>query len=203
MLWLVPVAAAVVVGLIVAGSRPAAAAVPRPVGPGQWVDPDAPRRIRELADRIGWSGLSDFLVAVAYWESRGNSRAGSDEGNAARGWFGLRPKSARVEDLGLDGDALKDEALSVALAAWYAHRVMQPPYAVAGQAIDWLAVRRGWWLPKLVKDGYEAEPGSANVRLALEESFIKAGMDPMLMYEIADQFAWPGIDAVIAQVRGA
>jgi hypothetical protein len=172
-----------------------------PTGPGKWVDADAPRRIRELADRIGWPGLADFLVAVAYWESRGNSQAGEDDGNKARGWFGMRPVSARLGDLGLEGDALKEESLAVALAAWYAWRLQK--YAADDQLMDWLAMRRGWYLPKLVSDVNEENTASAKVHAALVEAYTKVGLDPNLMHDPSLEYQWPGVEAVIAQVRNA
>ena len=122
---------------------------PEPTITGKWVDPDAPRRIRALARPIeeaaNWPGLGDYLASIAFLESRGNPRAGKDTGNLARGWFGMRPNSARLRDLGLTGDALKDERYAVALAAWYAHRLR--PFASKNQRIDSMAIRRGWAYP--------------------------------------------------------
>ncbi len=170
-----------------------------PIGTG-WVDRDAPRRIRQLAapiERIAnWPGLGHYLAGIAFIESRGNPRAGSDaQSNAARGWFGHRPKSARLDDLGLGVGALKDEAYAVALAAWYAHRCRA--FAAPGQVMDWLAVRRCWAYPSHV-DNVD-HPG---YRTQLARGLQKAGVQPDFMYLTAFPagYRWPGIDAVLAAV---
>lgn len=177
----------------------------RRVGSG-WRDPDAPRRIREIAAPIerlaNWPGLGDYLAAVAWTESRGNPRAchGDCKPNSARGWFQIRPKSGRTEYLGLSSNALLDENTSVALAAWYAHRLR--PRASEGQEIDWLAIRRGWALPGLVRDVNEQNDRSPKVRARLEEGLKKSGMHESFMYQPAfpPGYYWPGIDAVLAAV---
>ena len=170
-----------------------------PLGAG-WVDRDAPRRIRMLAAPIeraaNWPGLGLFLSGVAYIESRGDSRAGSDaDTNAARGWFGHRPNSARLGDLGFGVGALKDEASAVALAAWYAHRCQA--YAAPGQVMDWLAVRRCWGYPTDVDD--VDHPG---YREQLARGLQKAGVPESLMFVRAfpPGYRWPGIDAVLHAV---
>jgi hypothetical protein len=185
---------------------------------GGWIDPDAPRRIRAIAAPIeaaaNWPGLGDFLVAKAWTESRGNPKAGSDTGNAARGWFGLRPKSARVRDLAafLTPASLKQERPAVALAAWYAHRMHDE--AAPGQIVDWLAIARGWAYPRLVSDVDEAAtvkgwlPGerSRQVRFNLTHALTRgAGVAPTFMYEPAfpANYSWPGIDQVLGLAQGA
>lgn len=170
--------------------------------PGPWVDPDAPRRIRQLAANLeqaaGWPGLGDYLAGIAWIESRGNAHAGSDVGNAARGWFGVRPQSAKVGELGLSPSALKDEADAVALAAWYAHRLRK--YAAPGQQIDWLAVRRGWAYPGKVDDVHD--PG---YREQLAKGLAAAGVpaDFMLRPAFPEGYEWPGIEAALQLTRGA
>ena len=170
-----------------------------------WKDPDAPRRIRAHASAIEkvarWPGLADFLVAVAYIESRGNSQAGSSDpnSNAARGWYGIRPESGRAGELGLHRTgALKDEAAATAIAAWYAHRMRAQ--ASPGQVVDWLAVRRGWGYPKDVRDtdhaGYWKQLG-----MGLKAAGVPA--DFMLDPAFERDYAWPGMDAVLAASRGA
>lgn len=161
-----------------------------------WVDPSAPAQIQALAkpvERItNMKGLGKFLSGVAWIESRGNARAGSDSGNSARGWFGMRPNSARVADVGLSPDAIKDGATAVALAAWYIHRLL--PFASPGQKIDWLAIRRGWGypvdLPKVDHPGYKDQ---------LATGLRCAGIDPNFMFDTAirSSYTWPGIDAVL------
>lgn len=184
---------------------------------GGWADVDAPRRIRELAQRVievtGWIGLDDYLVAVAWTESRGNSQAGSSEhDNSARGWFGMRPNSALAHELAplarTQPNLLKHESWAVALAAWYGYRLRG--YASRGQTINWLALRRGWALPRLVSDVEEVaevpryQPGerSADVRRRFEAAVVKAGLDDYFMSERAfpPGFSWPGISPVLRAV---
>jgi hypothetical protein len=164
-----------------------------------WVEPDAPYEIRRLAREIekitNLEGFGDFLAGVAWVESRGNPRAGSDASNAARGWFGMRPESARVSDLGLLPSAIKDGPTAVALAAWYAHRCQV--YADPGQVMDWLAVRRCWGKPSDVDDvdhpGYRAQ---------LAAGLECAGADPDLMNDVAfgSRYKWPGIEKIFEAV---
>lgn len=170
----------------------------------QWVDPDAPRRIRAYAapieQLVGWPGLGDFLVAVAYIESRGNSQAGSDaDTNEARGWYGMRPKSSRATDLGLDPlVVLKNEADATALAAWYAHRMRKE--ALPGQQLDWLAVRRGWGFPKDVRavdhPGYWKQ-----LSMGLKAAGLPANW--MLTPAFTSSYDWPGVEAVRQAAKGA
>ncbi len=164
-----------------------------------WVDKTAPAQIQALAKPIekmtGLKGLGDFLSGVAWIESRGNPRAGSDEGNRARGMYGIRPESGRVYDLGMTGDALKDLPTATALAAWYIHRCI--PYAFPGQEIDWLAFRRCWGYPT---DTDEIDhPG---YRTQFARGLECAGIDPSFMYKTAirNDYTWPGIDAILAAV---
>ncbi|MCH9637724.1 MAG: hypothetical protein K0U16_07255 [Gammaproteobacteria bacterium] len=164
-----------------------------------WVDVSAPAQIRAIARPIermtNLKGLGDFLSGVAWIESRGNPRAGSDEGNRARGMYGMRPKSARVADLGLPSSALKDLPTATALAAWYIHRCI--PWADEDQDIDWLALRRCWGYPKDVDDvdhpGYWKQ---------FARGLTCAGVDPNFMYKKAIRwnYTWPGIDAILAAV---
>lgn len=176
---------------------------------GGWVDGDAPRRIREIAqpiaDHLGWPDLPDFLVAIAWTESRGNPRAGSDSGNKARGWFGLRPVSARVEDVGLSPSSLKDERAAVALITWYLERLEK--YGAPGQLIDLLALRRGMAYPVLVADVDETRaigkwgPGerSRMTRNNFEAGIAAAGLPESFMVNSAfpSGYQWPGINTVL------
>lgn len=219
-------AAAAVLGLVVVGavvSRPSGTAKskkgksrPKTSGKpkGGWADGDAPRRIREIAaqieDRTGWWGLGDFLVAVAWTESRGNSNiCNTDESgycakNSARGWFQGRPKSFLVKQFEFLKDAnpdiILDERWAVVLAAWYAYRLRG--FRFAGQVIDWLAIRRGWALPSRVKDVDEEHQRSVETRERFEAGVYKAGLDENFMYEPAfpKGFDWPGIEGLLEAV---
>lgn len=165
-----------------------------------WADPDAPRRIREIAYQVeretGMRGLGDYLAGISYIESRGNPMAGDSKGNAARGWFGIRPESAHVSDYGLSPNHLYDERVSVILAADYAQRLRK--YAAEGQVMDWLAVRRGWGIPAHVKA--TAHPGYKD---QLAHGLKKAGVPERFMYERAFPrgFSWPGVAYLLETVR--
>lgn len=170
--------------------------------PGPWVDADAPRRIRQLVAPIeaelGWPGLGDYLVAIAWIESRGNSQAGSSANtNDARGWFGERPDSAELDELGLSVAALKDEPTSVGLVTDYIYRLRK--HADPGQVVDWLALRRGhanWWRVPHVNSDHSCEQ--------LARGLVAAGLDPSFMLQPAfgPDFHWPGREAVL-QIVGA
>lgn len=185
----------------------ASASPPKPQagGQGRWVDADAPRRIRALAGRLetlyNWPGLSDFLVAVAYNESLGDPRA-LDRTGGSRGWFQLRPTSAgdsRVEE---NPELLFDERWAVVTAADYAWRLRR--YAAPGQRPDWLAIRRGWKYPALVKDVDElamirGSTPSAGIRLRFLRALNNTDIPVSFMQEPAFQSntKWPGIDAAL------
>lgn len=164
-----------------------------------WSDPAVPDQIRELTKPIenltNLDGLGDFFAGVAWIESRGDPRAGSDTGNAARGLLGMRPKSARVADLGLSPSALKDMRTSLALGTWYIHRCI--PYADPGQKIDWLALRRCWGYPSDVDD-----VDSSGYRDQFARGLRCSGVDPDFMNKTAIRwnYHWPGIDAILNAV---
>lgn len=197
-------------------TSPSPAPQPPPTPGGGWVDADAPRRIRALAgplaDQLGWPDLPDLLVAIAWTESRGNPQAQRYQGaNAARGWFQMRPNSARLDQANLTVDALKREADQVALVTWYLHRLRN--YARKGQDIDLLALRRGMAYPFLVADVDEdmstpdAGPGvrSRGARERFAEGLAMAGEDESFMFHRAfpPGYHWPGIDAALQTVRAA
>lgn len=195
------------------GTRGAPAA-PEPTGEIKWKDKEAPFRIAELAgkieDQTGWLGLSDYLVAVALWESRGvsdvcNMQGGSCGPNNARGWFQLRPQSALSKSpIKLAGkpDLLYNEPWSVAMAAWYAYRLRN--WGKSGVPVNWLAVRRGWALPSLVKDVNEDKSRSVEVRDNLERVLGSLGIAESFMYEPAfpPGFVWPGVEQIL-EIVGA
>lgn len=184
------------------GASPQSYAV-RPPGSG-WVDADAPRRIRQIAAPIEsvahWRGLGDFLVANAWTESRGNSRAQNSASGAA-GWFQGFVWTLRADDLGIDrAHLLGDERLQVALQAWYVYRLR--PYGAPGQRIDWAAIRRGEAYPQLVADTDLSEPRSRENFQRFQEGVYKAGLpaDFVRYPAFPDGFVWPGIDTVLAAV---
>ena len=174
--------------------------------PKAWTS-GAQEEIRALAqileDNLGWIDFGDFLVAKAWTESRGVARTGSSgQNNKARGWFGLRPKSAFAHDLKYLAteypNLLKDKRWAVAMAAWYAKRLR--PFAFDGQTIDWLALARGWAYPSRVGDVNETKQRSKDTRRRFEYAVAKAGRDPdLFMYERAFRpgWSWPGIGPVL------
>ena len=179
-------------------------------GGGQWVDPGAPARIGQYADQVaavtGWgSTLRRYLVAVAYWESRGNSRACKEpcEDGFSRGWFQLRETAKCFQWSGLTPDQfLNNEAMQVAVAACHAYR-LGTICSNQGQQVQTQDVRRGWWKPHLVAQQYRTDPAiefkRQNYREALTAvgeplSFMTAPMFPV-------GFHWPGFDALMGAVN--
>jgi hypothetical protein len=194
--WHIAFGAAAVTGLAIFASQkksiPSVSST-TPAPPGGWK-----QRVWEYADivaeRTNWVGLPTYLLAVAKTESNGvaTACAGDCEVNAARGWYGLRPTSALVGELGKGADILYNEKWSTGLAAWYAARLSDN--GGPGQVLNWLALRRGWALPSLVSDVTEAEPRSVDVRLRFEKSLDSLGISRSFMYERAfpPGWSWPG-----------
>lgn len=167
-----------------------------------------------VVDVTGWNELPEFLLANAYTESRGNPMACAAPcgKNSARGLLQLRPTSGFAGDLAYladeEPDLLFDPRWNVALAAWYLYRLRN--YGYQGQDIDWLALRRGEALPRLVSDveeeakvdGYSDGERSADVRERLESAMYAVGLDESFMYRPAfpSGFSWPGIDVVLDAV---
>jgi hypothetical protein len=102
-------------------------------------------------------GFAEFLLPCGYIESRFHPGAqNGNDPNAARGWFGMRPRSAFNSKSGLKSYAtsrpnlLKNRAWAVATAADYTRRLV--PYGYSGQVVTWRAIRRGWKFPSKVPD---------------------------------------------------
>lgn len=168
----------------------------------------------DVAEVTGWDKLPEFLLANAYTESRGNPMACAAPcgKNSARGLFQLRPTSGFAGELAHLADEepglLFDPRWNIALAAWYLYRLRN--YGYSGQEIDWLALRRGEALPRLVSDvdeeasvnKYEDGERSADVRERLESALYAVGLPESFMYQPAfpSSFSWPGIDVVLDAV---
>jgi hypothetical protein len=171
------------------------------------------QEIRSIAAPIesqtGWNDLGNFLVGVARGESGGKASAcnvtehGYCAPNSARGWFQLRPKSAfayQLSHLQSQPELLFDKRWAVAMAAWYGFRLRK--HAGAGQTLNWLALRRGWALPSLVKDVNEDKERSVKVRQRYESALGKVGLPDSFMYQRAfpPGFDWPGVEAILNMV---
>lgn len=173
-----------------------------------WIDPQAPTKIRATATPLEalaqWPNLGNFLAAVSYTESRGNPNAGaSDYSNDARGRFGLRPLSAKTVEYGyIDPNILKKPPIDVVLAADHAARLEK--YADPGQLIDWLAVRRGWARPDLVDDVNENDDRSREVRERFETALAAVGLPDSFKYVPAfpSGYNWPGFFTARNAVTG-
>jgi hypothetical protein len=151
-----------------------------------------------LADELGWPGLPQFMLAQAWAESRYKRTARNPEAswNAARGVFQIRPTGAMLgtgDPIEQNPDLLYDIATSVALDAWYLHRLHK--WAQTDQ-IDWLAERRGTAYPRLVKDFAETHQRSIDVRRRLEKALRAVGLPKWFMHNRAFPHTWPGIDRV-------
>ena len=170
-------------------------------------------RIRELAAKVQratgpWPGLADFLVAVAFWES--SDRAGGPPNaaachgacgsNSAGGLYQIRPKTADVDAVTAEPSLLFDPEVSTAVAAWLIYRLAT---RWTTYPVDWMAIRRGWRYPYLVRDREEADPESPGVRERFIKSLDAVGAPRALMQQRAlpPGFNWPGFDAVLASVR--
>lgn len=147
-------------------------------------------------------GFAEYLLATAYTESRFNPDAGSDAiNNAARGWFGLRPRSAMnykndLEHLQGDPHLLKDPAWSVALAADYARRLY--PYRNDGQKMTFDAIRRGWAYPDKVAD---ISSSWSKAKLKKFRGALSAvGLSPSLATKQIPLGDWPGLPAVLSHL---
>jgi hypothetical protein len=147
-------------------------------------------------------GLTNFLLAVAYWESRfkSNAQAGTSR-NSARGLTQLRADSAfrssnNLVHLRNQPNLLLHPTWNLILAADYAARAAERA-ADQGRQIDWLAVRRWWRLPSLLLDFDESKSSSSSVREHLEESLSKVGVSPDFMYETVHRGGWPGAILVL------
>ena len=194
------IAGVVVVGALALAGAGAAA-------PSATADPNWAPQIRRVVAQIEtvtgpWPGLADYLIAVAYWES--SHRDGTPPNpnacrapcgpNSERGLFQIRPSTAGVES---NPDILYDPTVAVAAATDLVYR-LATKWDAPGQTVDWLAIRRGWRLPKLVKDTGEANTASAGVRERFIQALEGVGLSSGFMQRPAlpAGMSWPGIDAI-------
>lgn len=171
---------------------------PREAGAVKWAEPGAPGRIRAMAKRVerqtNWLGLADFLTAVAYWESRGDSNAIGSAGEV--GWFQIGSGSRCLEQLGIQQSDLRgNEWLQVVVAACHA-QVLGTLYT--DFVPDWLAIRRGWKYPRLTGDVHERDPVSADIRRRFAEALRRVGSSTAFMSRqvFPGDFHWPGVQQI-------
>lgn len=135
-----------------------------------------------------------FLIVKGYTEARWSWKAGSSgETNAARGMWGLRPKSAWDQPSlaklnAAQFAALKDPAWAMATALDYLFRV--GPY-VADGTVNAVEMACGWAFPSLAKS-IQACQGSrpellTRWKLALRKTGLPENWNPEL------RMSWPGV----------
>lgn len=177
---------------------------------GNWVDPNAPARIAYYADQIsaitGWGPtLKRFLIAVAYWESRGNSQAchGACEIGSARGWFQIRQGAKCLDNSGFTPNTmLFNEPAQVAIAACHIVQLGKPPWANTGQAVQTRDIRRGWKFPSWVASQYRNDPDTFFNRDSYIETLQVVGDTSSFAYApmFPPGFSWPGLNAALEAV---
>lgn len=161
-----------------------------------------------LGNAIGSPGLPGFMLAQAFGESRFKLDAlNKSEGpgpNTARGIFQIRPSSGFKDTFfgnwkDIDPDLLYGLPLSVALDAWYIHRLKN--WAPIKE-IDWLAIRRGTAYPKNTKDFSETKQRSRETRGRFESALKSVGLPKSFMYEkvFPSGYTWPGVKQVMSIV---
>ncbi len=169
-------------------------------------------QVRQLGERVEalgvLPGFADFLVASAFIESRFNPNAGSDEvNNAARGWFGMRPRSAFNFKNGLTALAtshpnlIKDPAWAVATAADYARRIL--PFADPGQVVTGEDLRRGWKFPGNIADSKVSDAGKAKSRKQFQSAATRTGVPLSMLTRPMVLGDWPGIVPLVESLGGS
>lgn len=157
---------------------------------------DASRFVSGKYDTM--AGLDDFLLGVAYGESRFNPfvQNGTSR-NSARGLFQLRADSAFRNNNGLAKyrsrpDLLLNPYWNFVAAVDYAARGIQVANSKGGDP-DWLAIRRWWAYPHLVHDYDESEARSRKVRDKFPSDLRKAGVSPNDAFKKARYGGYPGV----------
>lgn len=188
---------------------------PAPAPSGAW-PPGATKEAQRLNAAGIWTmgmrlvdaGVIDkdtlwFLVAKGYTESRWSWKAGSSaQSNAARGMWGLRPKSAWDEpDMAklsaAQVAAVKDPVWAMATALDYLYRVM--PYVSDGE-VNAREMACGWAFPSYAASVEQCKAKRpALIRrweLALKKTGLPLTFDPVL------DVNWPGLAEAAAIIKG-
>jgi len=153
----------------------------------------------EMENRYKIKGLTTFLHAVAYTESRYNPSVSGDSGISI-GMFQMQEATAFRPDNELTKiknkkSKLKNPKLATILAADYVVRNAKRLRS-KGYPAQWLAVRRGWANPSLRYDFDEDSERSPKTRARLEKALKALGYPVEFMYREFSVSGYPGIDRV-------
>ncbi len=193
---------AVAAGLVALGAFALVSA-----SPGKLDRKSEKAKVRELGERVEAMGIlpgfADFLVAVAFIESRFNPEAAGKSGEF--GWFQLLPGSAFNSKNGLGGlskarkvELLKSRPWAVASAADFARRLI--PFAAPAQVVTFYNLRHGWKRPRLIAE--TESTGAAKNALQLTNAAIKTGVPVEALDRVVELGDWPGIVELAAALGG-
>lgn len=157
--------------------------------------------------------LAEYLTVIGFIESRFNPWAANpqiktDPYNAARGVFGMRPKTAfkdsnRLTHLRDWPDTLYNIRWSFVAAVDDIARAASRVAAKGSGVADWLSIRRWWRKPILVHDFGEEDDESPGVRERLEAGLHKCNeefgtdIDPDFIWAPVQAEGYPGIDYLL------
>jgi hypothetical protein len=203
-----------VIGVAIVGSRSASAKPSTsegnaPTGPWCNFTKDQSRSLAKsfaqtLSNRYGVSGLPTFLDAVGYWESRWNPCVSGDSGGVSKGLYQMRADtvfrtSNGLTDLRPQWPTLsKDGKLSVILAADYAMRG-GTRMVQEGDTPYWLAIRRWWKYPGILRDHDESNSASPGVRDRFLKALAAVGASSSFAQQSFNPSNWPGAKQVMRE----
>lgn len=164
------------------------------------------------SDRYGMPDLADYLTVVGFIESRFNPAAANPEisknpANAARGLFGMRPRTAFKAENGLERmrsnpNALYNPRWSFVCAVYHIYDADQTARR-KGFIADWVAVRRWWGRPSKLDDVGLFEEFSVNslrkFEKGLRECNEQYGTDINydFMWNAVRSGGFPGMDTLL------
>ena len=156
--------------------------------------------------------LSDYLITIAYRESRFNPNSINKEvkknpTNAARGLFGMRPKTVFKESNGLKkklkrpNDLLNPKWSFVCAVdhIWRADIAAERK----GYVADWVGVRRWWGIPNMIHDTNMEEQYSKDSLSGLEKAIrdvnknYDANVDENFLWMPVKSSGYPGMKALV------
>jgi hypothetical protein len=175
---------------------------------------------KRLEQETNWPGLTDFLMIVAYQESKGVLSI-SHDGGIGFGPFALHATTGAVQRLGqCDPSAsratriacgkmvlplLADPRVAVATAADYAHSITRLSYQYARSDTRWQDVDAGWAIPSWTGNR-DAAPfvdsrGNVKLRSSVVARFVQRANElgrPSLPTALAlASVEWPGLRAAL------